>query len=178
MPILNNLFDPNGELEEDPLIEIVYPPRKVPARFERRAHRRIALDVPIVLQFDADASWVETDASLVDLSDAGMLVMCDRLPAPNQRVALALDHRILGACVAWGASARFTDRGFAVQFARTNIPMRQLVCSLSRPKVDSRHSVLSTASSLRIKVSPPPSTSGAPLNRACVGAAAHTSRSG
>ncbi len=150
-----SLSDIRFELD-DPVVEVVGHPLAPIITSERRAGERLALYVPVVLQFGVDVLWLETDALLVDLSHSGMQVACDRLPLGEQHVFLALQHGVLGECTALGAPARYTNRGFAVQFQWKNTRMRQLIAALSDPHTESRESLLGGASELLINVKPRP----------------------
>lgn len=120
---------------------------------ERRARDRILLDIPVLLQFGPDARWVETDASLVDLSQDGMLVRCDRMPAKTQRAFLVIHHLLIGDCVALGAPVRYDGGGFGVRFKHTNDLMQEMIRTLSRKRQDPSAYLVDAAAELRIQIS-------------------------
>jgi len=130
------------------------PAPKPDVPIDRRACDRIPVDHQLVLQFGADASWLETDASLVDLSFEGMFVRCDRVPKPSQRAFLVIRHPLLGNCLAAGAPIRFIDGGFGVRFHRTNDVMKDAIVTLShlRQNPHPNDRFLGDASELRVHI--------------------------
>ncbi len=119
---------------------------------DARADERVELGVPVCLQFGVDASWVETDASLVDLSHDGMLVACDRLPKTSQRVFLVIEHKQLGECIALGSPVRHSDSGFGVHFEHANDLMHELIKFLAHPKFEPRARLMGAAATLHINI--------------------------
>jgi hypothetical protein len=104
---------------------------------ERRNHARILLAGQITVHFKGgEIRWTETDATLVDLSNGGMFIRCDRMPRPGQRILVGLMHDDRGLGAAWGKAVRVDGwGGFGVEFDRTNERMDELVgeIALSSP---------------------------------------------
>jgi|GEM_PF-3536608 len=119
---------------------------------DRRARDRITLDVPVVLQYGPDASWVETDAELVDLSMDGMQIRCDRIPQMSHRAFLVVRHLLIGDCVALGEPIRITPHGFSVRFAHANDLMQEMVRLLSEKRGHASHYLIDSAAELRVQI--------------------------
>lgn len=120
---------------------------------DRRARDRIALDVPVVLQFGPDATWVETDAELVDLSQDGMQVRCDRIPEMTHRAFLVVRHLLIGDCIALGEPVRITPHGFSVKFVHANDLMQEMVRVLSeQQRGDLGEYLRDTTTELRVQI--------------------------
>ena len=87
----------------------------------------LGLDVMLTIK-SGDMVWHEADASVVDLSQGGLLVCCDRVPRSASRVILRFEWHGYGACVGYGALARVAEvGGFAARFDRVNWAMQDFL---------------------------------------------------
>ncbi len=105
-----------------------------PSTSERRGAARLILDHQVTVSFKGPGSarWTEADASLVDISDGGMAVHCDRVPDPRQRVMVGFLWRGHGLCAASGRAIHFGSfGGFGVEFERTNFMFKDFLKTLA-----------------------------------------------
>lgn len=100
---------------------------------DRRTSPRIPVRLPVTMSFHkGDRAWTETDAELVNLSDTGMLVHCDRIPPQATHVLLCMSSVSRGLCAAQGEAVRVANEGgFAVRFNHINQAMVGLINELS-----------------------------------------------
>ena len=74
------------------------------------------------------STWHETDASVLDLSQSGLLVRCDRVPPRSSNVVLRFEWHGYGVCLGYGAVVRVSDYGgFAARFDRVNWAMQDFL---------------------------------------------------
>jgi len=95
--------------------------------------------------------WTETDATLVDLSEHGMFVRCDRVPRADQHILVGLVHHERGLCAGWGKTIRFDhEGGFGVKFKRINKILAGFVTELAAQSPAARDERLASSIEARI----------------------------
>lgn len=96
---------------------------------DRRAAERLWVSLDVMMTVHAGAStWDEADASVVDLSQSGLLVRCDRVPPRGSQVQLRFDWQGYGVCIGYGSIVRVSDYGgFAARFDRVNWAMQDFL---------------------------------------------------
>lgn len=101
---------------------------------------------------DRDARWAELDATLVNVSRGGMLVRCERVPHPSDRVLVGMIYRAHGLCAAWGRAVRASDGRFAIALRRSDERWASLIDELVTMSPTERTQRLASGTSGRLWV--------------------------
>jgi len=96
---------------------------------DRRSAERLSVALDVMMTVKARAStWHETDAAVLDLSQSGVLVRCDRVPPRDSQLVFRVEWHGYGTCLGYGAVVRVSRYGgFAARFDRVNWAMQDFL---------------------------------------------------